>query len=240
MTTLSIVVPCYNESAGVDQLRAKMLPVLDRLADRYQIELILVDDGSSDDTFERLTALFGDRPHTRIVRHPKNLNLGGALRTGIREAKGDLVANLDSDCTYDPDLLEPMLEEIERGADFVTVSPYHPRGTVDGVPPHRLFLSKSLSAAYRLILGKRFYTYTALNRVYRRALCETISSPEFDFTALAEMMLKALKQNYRVAEVPAILRVRQFGESKMKLKRTIKAHLRLLGRLVFMPRSFLA
>ncbi len=240
MTAISVVIPCYNESSSVEQLREKLLPVLDRLAMHRSVELILVDDGSTDDTYDRLTIAFGKRDATHIVRHTKNLNLGGAIRTGILNSTGDLIANLDSDCTYDPTLLEPMLAEIDRGADFVTVSPYHPLGRVDGVPARRLVLSKGLSLLYRMILRKRVYTYTAINRVYRRSICESISSPEFDFTCLAEMMLKALKQNYKVAEIPAVLTVRRFGESKMKVANTISAHIRLLRRLVFSPKSFLA
>ena len=240
MSSISVVVPCYNESASIDQLHEKLLPVLDRIAAQHAVELLLVDDGSTDDTYERLTRTFGARPATRVVRHPKNLNLGGAIRTGIRESTGELIANLDSDCTYDPALLEPMLAEIARGADFVTVSPYHPRGRVEGVPPSRLLLSRGLSALYRLLLRKRVYTYTAMNRVYRRAICERIGSPAFDFTCLAEMMLKALVQDYRVAEVPATLAVRRFGESKMKVAKTIRAHLVLLRRLVLARKSFLA
>jgi dolichol-phosphate mannosyltransferase len=240
VAAVSVVVPCYNESASIAQLREKLLPVLDRLSPRHTVELILVDDGSTDDTYELLTRTFAGRAATRVVRHPKNLNLGGAIRTGIRESTGELIANLDSDCTYDPALLEPMLAEIERGADLVTVSPYHPRGRVDGVPAWRLLLSRGLSGLYRLILRKQIYTYTAMNRVYRRAICERIGSPEYDFTCLAEMMLKALMQNYRVAEVPATLAVRRFGQSKMKVANTIRAHLRLLSRLIVSPKSFLA
>src|SRR5476649_816656 len=167
MTAVSVVVPCYNESASVEQLRERLLPVLDRLSGRYSFELLLVDDGSTDDTYNRLLEAFHERPATHVIRHPKNLNLGGAIRTGISKATGELIANLDSDCTYDPSLLEPMLAEMERGADMVTVSPYHPLGRVDGVPAQRLILSKGLSLLYRLILRKRVFTYTALNRVYR-------------------------------------------------------------------------
>ncbi len=239
-TTLSVVVPCYNEADGIPQLREKLTPVLDRVASRRDVELILVDDGSRDDTFNLLNRAFGSRPNTRVVRHERNLNLGGAVRTGVKESRGEWIANLDSDCTYDPALLEPMLAEMEKGADLVTVSPYHPEGRVDGVPAYRMFLSGSLTAMYRLILRKRIYTFTALARVYRRSVYDRIASPAFDFTCLAEMMLKALKQDLRVAEVPAVLSVRRFGESKMKTARVIQAHLRLLKRLLFQPSSFLS
>jgi len=239
MPSVSVVVPCYNEADGIPQLQEKLLPVLDRVASRHTVELIFVDDGSTDDTHQLLERAFSSRPNTRIIRHPRNLNLGAAIRTGIAESKGEWIVNLDSDCTYDPSLLEPMLAEMERGADLVTVSPYHPQGRVDGVPAYRMFLSKSLTAMYRLILRKQIYTFTALARVYRRGIYDRIASPAFDFTCLAEMMLKALKQNLRVAEVPAVLSVRRFGESKMKTARVIRAHLKLLYRLIFCLSSFM-
>lgn len=239
MASLSVVVPCYNEADGISQLREKLVPVLEKVAARREVELILVDDGSTDDTHRLLNEAFGSLPQTKVVRHERNLNLGAAVRTGVKESTGEWIANLDSDCTYDPALLLPMLEEMEHGADLVTVSPYHPRGRVDGVPAYRMFLSKTLTAMYRLILRKKIYTFTALARVYRRSIYYRIASPAFDFTCLAEMMLKALKQNLRVAEVPAVLSVRRFGESKMKTVRVIRAHLRLLGRLLFAPSAFL-
>jgi dolichol-phosphate mannosyltransferase len=236
--SLSVIIPCYNESEGIPQLKSKLLPVIEQARANRSVELILIDDGSTDNTFDLLNQNFGGLPETRVVRHPKNLNLGGAVRTGVQESKGEWIANLDSDCTYDPELLIPMLEEMERGADLVTVSPYHPKGIVVGVPAYRLFLSKSLTFMYRLILRRKIHTFTALARVYRRAVYPQIASPASDFTCLAEMMLKALKQGLKVAEVPATLSLRQFGESKMKTARVIRSHLNLLKRLIFQPSSY--
>jgi dolichol-phosphate mannosyltransferase len=238
MASISVVIPCYNEEDGIPQLKEKLLPVITRVGRRHDVELILIDDGSTDQTYQCLKTNFSSRPDTKIIKHEKNQNLGGAIRTGIKESSGEWIANLDSDCTYDPNLLEPMIEEIERGADLVTVSPYHPEGLVIGVPAYRMFLSKTLTSMYRIILRKRVYTFTALARVYKRSVYSQISSPAYDFTCLAEMMLKALKQNLKVKEVPAQLSVRKFGESKMKTAKVIKAHLTLLKRLLFQPSSF--
>ncbi len=240
MATLSVVVPCYNEEDGIPQLKEKLLPVLERVGQSYAVELVLIDDGSSDGTHAGLIGAFGDVKGAKVVRHKTNQNLGAAIRTGVGESTGEWIANLDSDCTYDPSLLVPMLEEMAAGADLVTVSPYHPRGRVIGVPAYRMFLSKGLTFFYRLILRKRIFTFTALARVYRRAVYPRISSPANDFTSLAEMMLKALKQNLKVSEVPADLSVRRFGESKMKTARVIRAHLGLIARLLFSPSSYQA
>lgn len=233
------MVPCYNESDGIPQLKEKLLPVVEEARRSYDVELVFVDDGSKDNTYELLLASFASYPNTKVVRHEKNMNLGAAVRTGIAVSKGEWIANLDSDCTYDPALLIPMLEKMTGGADLVTVSPYHPEGKVDGVPAYRMGLSKSLTALYRLILRKKIYTFTALARVYRRSIVSKIASPANDFTCLAEMMLKSLKQDLAVEEVPAVLSVRRFGESKMKTFKVIQAHLKLISRLLFQPKSFL-
>ena len=240
MATVSVVIPCYNEADGIPQLKEKLVPVLDRINQRHSVELVLVDDGSKDQTFKNLEEAFANRPNTKIVRHDRNRNLGAAIQTGVKESQGEWIANLDSDCTYDPSLLEPMLEAMEKGADLVTVSPYHPEGKVIGVPPYRLLLSKGLCTIYRILLQKDIHTFTALARVYRRSIYAQIFSPATDFTSVAEMMLKALKQNLIVKEVPSSLSVRQFGESKMKTMRVIRAHLVLIRRLLFSPSSFLA
>lgn len=234
---LSVVIPCFNEADGIPQLREKLSPVINEMKKQYQLELIFVDDGSTDNTFELLKNNFTE-PEYRIVRHDKNQNLGAATRTGFANANGRWVAFLDSDCTYEPSLLKPMIEEMKNGADLVTLSPYHPKGKVEGVAPYRLFLSKGLSFIYRIVLGKEIFTYTAMVRIYQKSIVERIVSPRNDFSSIAEMMLKSLKQNLVVKEVPAVLSVRRFGESKMKTLKVIKAHLGLLAKLIFSPSSY--
>lgn len=235
---LSVVIPCYNEEDGIPQLKEKLSPLISEIKKDHQIEVIFVDDGSTDSTFKLLSSSFLE-PEYRIIRHEKNQNLGGATRTAFKNAQGKWIAFLDSDCTYEPTLLKPMLAEMKNGADIVTLSPYHPNGKVEGVAPYRLFLSKGLSFLYRLILRKRIFTYTAMARVYTKDATDKIQSPANDFSAIAEMMLKALKQDMVVKEVPAVLSVRRFGESKMKTLKVIRAHLTLIRRLLFNPSSYM-
>lgn len=238
MTEISIVIPCFNEAEGVPQLDQKLTPVVAQLRSRYDVEVVFVDDGSTDGTFDALCSTFDGREKVRVVRHQRNMNLGAAIRTGVRESTGEWIAYLDSDCTYEPSVLEAMLDQMSDGADLVTASPYHPKGRVDGVPGYRLTLSKGLTGIYRFILRKRIYTFTAMVRVFKRSAYPQMSSAAFDFTSVADMMLRALKNGLDVREVPAVLSVRKFGQSKMKTMRVIAAHLRLVGKLIVAPNSF--
>jgi dolichol-phosphate mannosyltransferase len=103
---------------------------------------------------------------------------------------------------------------------------------VEGVPPYRIFLSKGASLLYRILLKWDLYTYTAMFRVYRRSVVDSVSTQANGFLMPAEMLANALLAGYRVAEHPAILHVRQYGQSKAKVVRIIWAHVRFQLRLL--------
>src|SRR3989338_2494030 len=149
----SLIIPCYNEEEGIPPLAAKIAPVLTELGQKFALELIFIDDGSRDKTFELLNNYFGSRPDTKIIRHEKNCNLGAAMRTGFAAATGDIVATMDSDCTYDPRGLVAMVDLLDEKTSIVTASPYHPQGGVENVPAYRLLLSKGITLLYRLTTG---------------------------------------------------------------------------------------
>jgi dolichol-phosphate mannosyltransferase len=114
---------------------------------------------------------------------------------------------------------------------MVTGSPYHPDGEVRNVPGWRLFLSKSLSELYGLVLHQKLATYTSCFRVYRRSAVEALNIREGGFLGVAEMLGRLDLGGGRIVECPAVLEVRLLGRSKMKTFRTILGHLRLLARL---------
>jgi hypothetical protein len=99
------------------------------------------------------------------------------------------------------------------------------------VPGWRLFLSKSVSKLYGVILHHRLATYTSCFRVYRRSAVETLTIREGGFLGIAEMLGRLDLSGGRIVEYPAVLEVRLLGRSKMKTVRTIFGHLRLLTRL---------
>lgn len=228
----TLIIPCYNEAEGIPHLREALQPVIDRLMAEGGVEVIFVDDGSTDGTGDLLRTAFADAPFVRILTHPRNRGLGAALRTGFQAARGEIVITTDSDGTYPFEEILRLLRYMGEDVDLVTASPYHPGGGIEGVPPWRQLFSFGASFLYRLILRSPVRTYTALFRAYRRRVLEEISIETDGYVAVAEIMAKAIRRGFRVAEYPTVLRVRRFGRSKMKILRTILAHLRWMARLI--------
>jgi len=231
---LSIVIPCYNEAEGIDALRKQLQGVWPELQRRGPVEVVLVDDGSRDDTYVRLVAAFSEWPTVRIVRHEHNRGLGAALRTGIAHATGSVLVVIDSDCTYPPSTIPALLDLLAPDVDIVTSSAYHPLGGVEGVPAYRLLFSRSASLLYRLLVDPRVYTWTAMYRAYRREVVTRVETKSSSYLVMAELLVNAILAGYRVVEYPTVLHVRQYGQSKARIWQITKAHLafqvRVLGR----------
>ena len=230
---LSIIVPCFNEQEGLENLAANIKDLEGMFHGMY--ELILVDDGSRESMVDALRATFPEssRRTVKVLRHDRNRGIGAAVRIGIENASGSYIATIDSDCTYKPFHLAEMLEILKReGGDLITASPYHPKGQVVGVPGNRLFLSKGLSAIYSVILGAKIYTYTGIFRIYRANAVKSIRFDSDGFLSQAEMLIRAFKKGYKVIEYPATLTKRTYGVSNAKVARVIGEHLGFIRKLV--------
>lgn len=229
---VSIVVPCYNEGLLVPHLKNTLDEVSERLGVRYDLEFVIVDDGSTDDTWSKLTATFAGRPSFRLVRHDANQGVAAAILTGLRAAHADTVCSMDSDCSYDPLKLADMIPLLVPGVDLVTASPYHPGGAVKNVPGWRLSLSKGCAWLYRQVLNTRLHTYTSCFRVYRRSTVAGIPVQNGRYLGIAELIGRLDLAGKTVVEYPAILETRLIGRSKLKTVRTVLGHLGLMLRLM--------
>jgi dolichol-phosphate mannosyltransferase len=219
---LTVVMPFFNEEA--------LLPDVAGLCERvraalkgHDVELLAVDDGSTDGTAAGLASVAG----LEVAAHARNRGVGAAMTTGLSRAAGDVALVYDPDEAYAADCL-PALVEAVRDADVATLSPYHPDGGVEGVDPIRLLLSRSASLLYRWRLKRRLYTFTCAVRAYRIATIRDLLPAPDGYTAAAYLLAAALQAGLKVVEVPAVLRVRSKGRSKMRVRRAIGAHLRLL------------
>jgi dolichol-phosphate mannosyltransferase len=231
-TDISLVIPCFNEVDNIHTITTELRPVVAMLREQYSVELVFVDDGSTDGTGDHLEECFRDDPAVLVVRHERNRGLGAALRTGLARARGDAIVTTDSDATYPFSLIPALLARLESGVSIVTGSCYHPLGGVADVPRYRVLLSKAASLAYRLLVDPRIHTYTCLFRAYRREVVRGVPFHADGFLSVTELLVKAILAGHVVDELPCTLRVRQYGASKARIARIIGAHLRFQWDLV--------
>lgn len=223
---ISLVIPVYNEAQGVYQTAAQIHSALDYLRKHHDTELILVDDGSLDDTRQLLDDAFCTDSQVQILSHEHNRGVGAALATGFKQATGDIIITTDFDGTYPfssiPQIVARM--QVEK-VDIVVGSPYHRNASMQGIAP----LSRLTSMLYRLIVDSRIHSWTSLFCAYRREVVKRIPLNENNVLAETELLVNALLRGYRVAEIPVTFTRRTFGRShRSKLRRGF-AHLSYLA-----------
>lgn len=238
---ISLIIPCCNEEQALGRFPDRLFPVLSDLviAGEQRVELILVDDGSRDRTWEMLQELSSKTLPFQIVlgQHPINRGLGAALKTGHQLARGELVVTLDVDGTYPFEIAVVLIAAIDRGADIATASPYHPQGKVDGVSGLRLLFSRGASTLYRILVDRSIHTYTAMVRAYRAEVLDEAIADDPGFLHVAKTLVEARRRGAIVIEVPAVLSQREVGQSKAKLLRITRAHLGYMRQLTWLRMS---
>src|SRR6516164_9844106 len=160
---LSVICPAFNEAANLVRFPSELIPVLNGLGRSY--EVVVVDDGSSDDT-AKVAAELG--PPVRLIKHDRNRGLGAAIRTGISAGRGELVVTLDTDLTFSPTLIPALLERFDKGdVDVVSGSP-RLAGYANEIPSYRIFVGRMSTVIYTAILGTHVTSVSPILRLYRR------------------------------------------------------------------------
>jgi glycosyltransferase involved in cell wall biosynthesis len=222
---LSIVIPMFNEAENVRATVARVEEALSAFEGEY--EIVAVNDGSTDTTLDILREVALQYQTLRVVSYPRNVGRGKALRTGFREARGDLVVSIDADLSYDPKYILDLLRvlENEKDIDLVLASPYMPGGGVQDVPTFRLLVSKLGNKILRLAMPNRIYTSTGIFRAYRRKVLDSLELESDGKEIHLEILSKTIALGFRVKEVPAVLTGRKKGRSKFKFRKTAITHL---------------
>ncbi len=203
---VSVVVPCYNEEAILESNLNKIVSFLETKSGKYQWELVLVNDGSKDNTGKIADEFARKRTDVRVIHHPVNLNLGLALQTGFRHSKGEIIVVLDVDLSYSVESIEQLVDKlVETSADIVLASPYMKGGKVTGVPFSRRVMSKWVNRFMRMAAQDKYHTYTAMVRAYRTSFIRSVNLKTRDYEVSPEIMYKAMILRARVVEIPAHL-----------------------------------
>lgn len=218
MTTLSVVIPAYNEETGIAQIMNRVLQVRDSLTKVgiSGMELLVVNDGSRDHTLQNAEEVACKTVGVKVISHIKNRGYGAALKTGFSMAKGELIGFLDADGTYPPEYFPQLCQEALKGADLVIGS--RMAGAKSEMPVTRrignLFFANLLS-----LLGNQRVTDSASGmRVFTRDVLEQIYPLPDGLNLTPVMSARALHENVKMVEVP-IPYSERVGRSKLSVFR---------------------
>jgi dolichol-phosphate mannosyltransferase len=231
---LYFLIPVFNESLNLGQLAENLKAVMPGEEKFY----LFVDDGSTDDTVSKASSLFSNEQH-HIITKEKNagpghsFNLGFMWITEHSKDDNDLTITIEADNTSDLGILPRMIAIARMDYDLVLASVYAQGGGFEKSSLFRKIISFSANFFLRFAFNIRVQTLSSFYRVYSLKLLRKIRGSyaqiisENGFVCMFEILLKAVKQEASVIEVPVKLRsTNRKGKSKMKIIRTMRQYLR--------------
>ncbi|MDV6029878.1 MAG: glycosyltransferase [Phycisphaera sp. RhM] len=203
--SLSLVLPAWNEAEVIRQALAEAESALGGLTDRY--EIIVVDDGSSDETSTLVQQAAVRNPAIRLIRHDRNLGYGAALRDGFAAATCDLVAFTDADCQFDLTELDRLLFLSRR---YSIVCGYR----IDRKDSRlRCFYSRVYNGIVRCMLGSEVRDVDCALKLFHRDVVQGLTISTSGFLVNSELLTEAKKRGHSVVEVGVSHRPRAAGNS---------------------------
>jgi glycosyltransferase involved in cell wall biosynthesis len=205
--SLTVIMPVYNERSTVAEvirrMRAVELPIT--------LQVIVVDDGSSDGSDKVLRAV--EDSTVRVIRHDRNQGKGAAIRTGMAEARGDLLLIQDADLEYDPGDWPRLLDPIMKGKARVVYGSRFTGERKNMLPLH-WFGHRLLSLVTNVLYSSTLSDMETCYKLFDAQVLEgiTIVSNKFDFEP--EITAKVLRRGHRIYEVPISYAGREFDEGK--------------------------
>lgn len=243
---LHVVLPCYNEEENIKGLIKEWKAQEQKLYSRnVLLKLVIVNDGSSDNTQNLSKELEDDYDNLILLNHEVNQGLGEALNTGIayvisQKSKG-LLCIMDADLTHQPQYIFSMLDKLKNeDLQCVIASRYRKGSKVEGLSFIRILLSYGARVVYTLILNiPKVRDYTCGYRLYKVDILETLSKKydgkivkERSFACMMELLYKLSIEGCKIGEVPFVLKYQlKGGQSKMKIFKTVWRSLLTINKL---------
>jgi glycosyltransferase involved in cell wall biosynthesis len=217
---ISIVAPVFNEAATLAEFVRRLVAVCSGIQSRYRVEIVLVDDGSKDDSLAVAKRLIETEPRLRVIELRRNFGQTAALQAGLSCARGDFIISLDSDLQHFPEDIPKFLELAEQGYDLVCGWRKDRRENA-----LRRWPSRAANALIRRVIGVDLHDFGTTFRLYRADLIShiTLIGEEHRLVpALAHLV------GARIAEVPIQNIERPVGVSNYGIGRTFGVALDIL------------
>ena len=216
---VSIIVPAFNEAAIITENLGQICSYLETLEARYRWELIVVNDGSTDETGMLINEFAAGRPNVYALHHAINFQLGQALRFAFNNAGGDYLVTFDADLSYSPDHIGRLLDEITTTpAKIVIASPYMKGGETLKIPSARRVMSRWANRLLSMTAKGKFSTITGMVRAYDGPFLRSLNLKAMDAEINPEIIYKAQILRAHIVEIPATLdwTFRQTGGKRRK------------------------
>lgn len=214
---LSVVIPARDEAGCIQPTVRAVAGALRSASIPY--EIVVVDDGSRDETAALVRQLAAENPEVALVENTGRHGFGMAVRAGLAAISGDAAAIMMADNSDDPTDLVRYYRKLEEGWDCVFGSRFVAGGSVRDYPPHKLVVNRFANWFIKTLFGLALNDTTNAFKAYRREVLDGIQpliSPHFNLTV--EMPLKAIVRGYSYTVIPISWTNRQTGVSKLKLK----------------------
>lgn len=241
---LYVVVPVFNELGNLPRLFDAFATIVDDYRERFQVQIVLVDDGSADGSGLRARELAADFDFVLLTLKP-NQGPGRAFAAAFRYLAArltddDWIVTLEGDNTSRHELLRRMFHRAEEGYDVVLASPYMYGGGIANTSTFRVFLSHIANAFVKEFLGIHgILTVSSFFRLYRAEVIRKLQRhygagiiERRGFECMVEMLMKMMYVGASISEVPMLLDTSlRVGKSKMKIVRTVRGYLALWPRM---------
>jgi glycosyltransferase involved in cell wall biosynthesis len=202
---VSVVVPVYNEGSAISRTIEQLSTVLRSMENRFSGEIVVVDDGSTDESVFALR-IFAREGVIRLVSHEHNRGSGMAIATGFAAARGSIIVAFDADLSYEAPFIETLVDRLLLSrAEVALASPYAKGGRVTNVPFLRAWCSRWANRVLCLASGNAARTFTCMVRAYDAQALGRWQYGHVSGEFNAALLIRALRSGARIVEVPAHL-----------------------------------